>query len=127
MEQPAGNTAALQAQREPGNLLNVNVRGKRGNIVQTYPAVEYDFEPNDFAMEVGQCVHFQWTGSNTHNNGNPAGDGQAGDAGEGRGGSDRSNLIQIMDKNSTYPAPYDKAVVDDFFANSKVFRTYTGE
>lgn len=25
-------------------------------------------------------------GSNTHNNGNPAGDGQAGDAGEGTGG-----------------------------------------
>merc|ERR1719230_2549247 len=109
------------------NVLNVNVRGKRGNIVQTFPAVEYDFEPNDFNMEQGQCVHFQWGGSNTHNNGNPAGDGQAGDAGEGRGGSDRSNLIQIMDKNSTYPAPSDKAVVDDFFANSKVFRTYTGE
>ena len=28
----------------------------------------------------------QWTGSNTHNNGNPGGDGQTGDAGEGRGG-----------------------------------------
>lgn len=26
------------------------------------------------------------TGSNTHNNGNPAGDGQAGDAGEGTRG-----------------------------------------
>merc|ERR1712154_659893 len=32
----------------------------------------------------------------------------------------------IMDKNSTYPAPLDKAVVDDFFTNSKVFQTYTG-
>merc|ERR1712219_89691 len=60
-------------------------------------------------------------------NGNPSGDGQAGDAGEGRGGSDRSNLVQIIDKNSTYPAPMDKNLVTDFFQNSKVYRTYTGE
>merc|ERR1719159_146592 len=109
------------------NVVNVNVQGKRGNIVQTFPAVEYDFWPKIVNLNVGDCAAFQWTGSNTHNNGNPAGDGQAGDAGEGRGGSDRSNLIQIMDKNSTYPAPLDKAVVEDFFANSKVFKTYTGE
>jgi len=108
-------------------VINVSVQGKRGNIVQTFPAVEYDFWPKIVTLKKGDCAAFQWTGSNTHNNGNPAGDGQAGDAGEGRGGSDRSNLIQIMDKNSTYPAPFDKAVVADFFANSKVFKTYTGE
>jgi len=108
MEQPAGNQETAQLQKKEGNLLNVNVRGKRGNIVQTYPAVEYDFEPNDFAMEVGQCVHFQWTGSNTHNNGNPAGDGQAGDAGEGTGGTDRSNIAQLLSLRSSYPLPYDK-------------------
>jgi len=28
-----------------------------------------------------------YTGSNTHNNGQPAGDGQAGDDGEGKGGN----------------------------------------
>lgn len=108
MEQPAGNNPTTALQKQPGNLLNVNVRGKRGNIVQTYPAVEYDFEPNDFAMEEGQCVHFQWTGSNTHNNGNPAGDGQAGDAGEGKGGSDRSNIAELLSLRSSYPLPYDK-------------------
>merc|ERR1712025_758825 len=126
MRKPTGQpgTAAMQAAPK---IVNVNVQGKRGNIVQTFPAVEYDFWPKIAEVDVGDCIAFQWTGSNTHNNGNPAGDGQAGDAGEGRGGSDRSNLVQIIDKNSTYPAPMDKNLVDDFFANSKVFRTYTGE
>merc|ERR1711971_834302 len=107
-------------------LHNLNVQGKRGNIVQTFPAVEYDMWPRKLDIKRGECMVFSWTGSNTHNNGNPAGDGQAGDAGEGRGGSDRSNIIQIMDKNSTYPAPLDKAVVTDFFENSKCYQTYTG-
>lgn len=119
--------AKLAANNNAANVINVSVQGKRGNIVQTFPAVEYDFWPKVVEMKVGDCVAFQWTGSNTHNNGNPAGDGQAGDAGEGRGGSDRSNLIQIMDKNSTYPAPMDKAVVKDFFALSDVYRTYSGK
>jgi len=123
----APGTAAMQG---AGKILNVNVQGKRGNIVQTFPAVEYDFWPKIAEVNVGDCLAFQWTGSNTHNNGNPAGDGQAGDAGEGRGGSDRSNLVQIIDKNSTYPAPMDKMgnlQMTDFFQNSKVYRTYTGE
>jgi len=98
-------------------LLNVNVRGKRGNIVQTFPATEYDFEPQHVELmpTSGQCLHFQWCGSNTHNNGNPGGDGQTGDDGQGRGGSDRSNLVQMMKMDESYPVTYDKIADDDDF------------
>jgi len=114
MEKPdidATNQGSQQAAQQVAgdkSLLNVNVRGKRGNIVQTFPAVEYDFEPNDFSMQQGECVHFQWGGSNTHNNGNPAGDGQAGDAGEGRGGSDRSNIMELNSLRASFPMTYDQ-------------------
>ena len=46
-------------------------------------------------------------GSNTHNNGNPGRDGQTGDAGEGRGGTDRNNIVQILDPNTNYPLPWE--------------------
>lgn len=101
-------TAALSASDK---IFNLNVRGKRGNIVQTYPAVEYDFHPNTLNIKSSDLLHIQWTGSNTHNNNNPAGDGQAGDEGQGKGGSDRSNIVQIRDRNDNFPLPYEQTTM----------------
>ncbi|XP_078594985.1 protein DD3-3-like isoform X2 [Branchiostoma floridae x Branchiostoma japonicum] len=90
---------------------NLNVRGKRGNIVQVYPAVEYDFVPTDLHMEEGDLTHIQWEGSNSHNNGNPAGDGQAGDAGEGTTGTDRNNIVQMHSLLDNFPAPFENSTM----------------
>jgi len=69
-------------------IFNLNVRGKRGNIVQVYPAVEYDFVPNRLTVRKGDDIHFQWTGGNTNPQGND---------GEGTAGTDRCNMVEIKD------------------------------
>merc|ERR1719203_2729234 len=60
------------------------VRGKRGNIVQTYPATEYFMHPEVNWVRAGEYVHFEWTGSNTNPNNND---------GQGKQGTDRSNFV----------------------------------
>jgi len=76
-------------------VFNLNVRGKRGNIVETYPATEYDFVPERLYVRVGDYIHFQWTGCDT----NPAGN-----AGEGTDQTDRSNCVQIASHDANSPA-----------------------
>jgi len=63
---------------------NLNVNGKRGNIVQVFPSTEYDFMPRRLIAAPNTWVHFQWTGSNTNPNNN---------AGQGLQGTDRSNAV----------------------------------
>jgi len=104
---------AGQSMFQNRKIYNLNVRGKRCNIVQCFPSVEYDFQPNHLEITANDLVHIQWTGSNTHNNGNPAGDGQAGDAGEGRRGTDRHNIVELRsgreaDFGGSFPAPYEE-------------------
>jgi len=78
---------------------NVQVRGKRGNIVQTYPGTEYDYVPNRLECRNGDYVHFQWTGSNTNPNNN---------AGQGRQGSDRHNVVALKTKVYEEPGSTDQ-------------------
>jgi len=79
---------------DDARIWNLNVRGKRGNIVQVYPAVEYDFVPNRLHTKVGDYVHFQWTGCDT----NPANN-----DGEGTQQTDRSNIAQMESQRHNKP------------------------
>jgi hypothetical protein len=84
-------------------VYNLNVQGKRGNIVQAYPAVEYDFVPKNLHVYRNDYIHFQWTGCDNNPQGN---------AGEGRAGGDRSNIVQMESDDKSHPA-------DDKWLNSR--------
>jgi len=69
---------------EGATIKLLTTRGKRGNIVQVYPATEYFYYPETMYMTEGDFVHIEHTGSNTNPNNND---------GQGRQGTDRSNYV----------------------------------
>ncbi|KAM9973905.1 hypothetical protein ACTFIW_007567 [Dictyostelium discoideum] len=80
-------------------IWNLLVKGKRGNIVQSHPAQEYQFVPKTLHIKVNEYIHYQWTGCDF----NP----QNYD-GTGIKGSDRSNMCQIKTLNHNYPMTDDE-------------------
>lgn len=89
-----------------GKIYNLNVRGKRGNIVQAFPAVEYDFVPTRLELTEADYIHIQWTGSDYNPNRNPNnGNGGPQDPAQpGNYRSDRSNMVQIDSFNDNVPS-----------------------
>jgi hypothetical protein len=104
---------------------NVNVQGKRGNIAQVRNCIEYDYIPNELNITVDDYVHFQWVGSdfNPPNN-----------EGEGRRGTDRTNLVELSYFKNNIPIPnnslfdidtsYVLATINQDIFNSTMCYTY---
>lgn len=105
-------------------IKNLGLRGKRGNIVQAYPSVEYDFVPQDLHMTEDDCLHTHWIGSDYNPNRNPnngeGGPYQPNNQNEAK--ADRTNLVQIAESGHNLPMH-----MNDIDAQDKCFwRTSSG-
>ncbi len=105
-------------------LVNLNVRGKRGNVVQTFPSVEYDFIPNELRVRAGDMLHIQWVGSD-YNPRRGCNDGEGGPPdpydnanADQNSRADRNNLIELEMLSANFPldsAPLAKLTGESMF------------
>ncbi|EGC40159.1 hypothetical protein DICPUDRAFT_52193 [Dictyostelium purpureum] len=92
-------------------IWNLLVKGKRGNIVNSYPAQEYMFVPHALKIKKNEYIHFQWTGCDYNPQGND---------GSGRKGTDRSNMVQIKSLNHNIPLKDDELGSKPLFTDKDV-------
>jgi len=83
--QDRSSTFIVKPSPVEGRIINLNVMGQRGNIVQNYPSVEYDYVPTIVRATTSTFIHRQVTGSNTTPDG----------AGNGADETDRSNFVEL--------------------------------
>ncbi|KAI3379059.1 hypothetical protein SNEBB_000765 [Seison nebaliae] len=87
------------------DIVNLNVRGRKGNELQCYPSLPYAFVPEELWLKPNDLLHIQWTGSNKYN---------------GYSVGDRHNLVFecSLDQNCSNNVPAD-------FTNSQLEKLST--